>query len=87
MSSRTAYCSDPLEISSLSSLKETVDAVGDDASQQHENFQNKGRTNSLYMTNPGSVKGKHGQKVSVDTLASEVVNMNEIASANVIQDS
>lgn len=54
MSSRTAYCSDPLEISSLSSLKETVDAVGDDASQQHENFQNKGRTNSLYMTNPGS---------------------------------
>ncbi|KAJ9673634.1 hypothetical protein PVL29_023280 [Vitis rotundifolia] len=70
---------DPLEISSLSSLKETVDAVGDDASQQQEKFHNKGRTNSLYITNPGSVKGKHGQKVSVDTLASEVVNMNEIA--------
>ena len=46
-----AYCS--METSPLSSLEETVVADGDEASQQQENFQNKGRKISIDSTNPG----------------------------------
>uniref|UniRef100_A0A5B6YQ09 Sister chromatid cohesion protein PDS5 homolog A n=1 Tax=Davidia involucrata TaxID=16924 RepID=A0A5B6YQ09_DAVIN len=72
------YC-DPGEHFSQSCKREMVNAYRNDASQQEENLPKKERGSFLKrrVPLPGAVKEKNGQKVSVDTSASEVIVANK----------